>query len=124
MKLKFKILILLFFILFSVFGGFFMLKMIRGQKLINEINNYYIINNKYPNDSRARLDDQNDILDIYKKAFPNEDIYLGNFPQPYYHRWKNKSYSLYYMWSNKFTWRWLFEYDNGIKRWKISYMQY
>jgi hypothetical protein len=99
--------------------------MIRGQKLINEIDNYYTIYNKYPNDFTSI--DQNDILYIYKKVFPDEDIYFitMNFPQPYYREYGN-CYILSYMlgWSDLFTWVWLFIYDSSTKRWEIGHLQY
>ena len=111
-----------------VIGMFFIPKMMRGQKLINEINNYFAINNKYP-DSLDSLD-PNDILNIYKKVFPNENfynknIYRGDFPQPYY-RNLDTWYTLHYMlgWSDFFVWEWLFAYDSSTKRWEISYRQY
>jgi hypothetical protein len=93
--------------------------MIRGQKLINEINNYYKINNEYPKD-------QNDIVNLYKKAFPGENYFLNKYLQPHYQRFNKEKYYLYYKigWSNIFIWEWLFEYDSNIKRWKIGYMQY
>jgi hypothetical protein len=97
--------------------------MIRGKKLINEIDNYFTNNNKYPNDLTI---DQNDILNIYKNVFPNENIYIGNFPQPYYSQFNNEVYYLSYKigWSNLFVWEWLFQYDSSTKRWGISYIQY
>jgi hypothetical protein len=101
--------------------------MIRGQKLINEIDNYFIINNKYPNNVLSI--DPDDILNIYKKVFPNENFNIMdfpmNFPQPHYQGWDN-SYTLNYMlgWSDLFVWEWLFGYDSSTKRWEIGHMQY
>jgi hypothetical protein len=109
----------------SITGIFFIPKMIRGQKLINEINNYFEINNKYPKDLNSLEADQNDILNIYKKVFPNDTIHYRHYPQPYYRKFDNEYY-LYYMigWSKIHLWEWLFEYDSDTKRWQISYMQY
>jgi predicted PurR-regulated permease PerM len=110
-------------IILCIISIFFIPKMMRGQKLINEINNYFSINNEYPNGLKT---DQNDILKIYKKVFPNENIYIGNFPQPHYSQFNNEVYYLTYMigWSNIFVWEWLFKYDSSTKRWKIGHMQY
>ena len=110
-------------IILCVISMFFIPKMMKGQKLINEINNYFAINNKYPNGLKT---DQNDILKIYKKVFPNENIYIGNFPQPYYSQFNNEVYYLTYMigWSDFFVWEWLFEYDSSTKKWGIRHMQY
>jgi predicted PurR-regulated permease PerM len=130
MKRNQKIIILsvsfIIIIILSIIGVFFISKIIRGQKLINEINYYFEINNKYPKDLRNPEIDQNDILNIYKKVFPDENINYGNYPQPYYNQFNNERYYLYYMigWSKINVWEWLFEYDSTIKRWKISYMQY
>jgi len=104
--------------------------MIRGQKLIDEINNYFTINNKYPNGLDSL--DQNDILNIYIKVFPNENINIRNSPQPYfslqpyYSLLSNDYYTLHYNlgWSNFFVWEWLFIYDSITKGWTIGHMQY
>jgi hypothetical protein len=112
---------------------YFTSKMIRGQKLINEIDNYYIINNDYPKflSSLEQADHEN-LLNIYKKAFPNEEVRIGGFTQqytqPYYQEmnFQPKYYQIYYKigWSKKHLWDWIFMYDSRVKMWEISYMQY
>ena len=106
--------------------------MIRGEKLINEINDFYNINNEYPKFHSLNEDDREKLLNIYKKAFPNEDIQIGGFSkqytQPYYEE-RNFTpyyYEVYYKigWSNLNVWDWIFIYDSSINSWSISFIQY
>jgi hypothetical protein len=111
---------------------FFISKMIRGQEIINEINNYYKINSDYPKFHSLDQTDRMNLLNIYRKAFPNEDVHIGGFSQqytqPYYEErnFQPKYYIIYYKigWSHANVWDWLFLYDSRTKIWKISYMQY
>jgi len=111
---------------------YFTSKMIRGQKLINEIDNYYIINNDYPKFHSLNQADRANLLSIYKEAFPNEDVQIGGFSQqytqPYYEErnFRPKYYIIYYKigWSNIKIWDWILIYDSRVKIWEISFIQY
>ena len=123
---------IMIFILIVVLGYIFVPKMIRGKKLINEINNFYYINNEYPKFHSLNDEDREKLLYIYKKAFPNEDVQIGGFnklyTQPYYEErnFTPNYYRIYYKigWSNLNVWDWIFIYDSSENSWSISFMQY
>jgi hypothetical protein len=105
-------------------------QMIRGERLIYEINNYFNINNEYP---KFHTNNKNELINVYKKAFPDENIKIGGFSklytQPYYteYNFSNDSfYGIYYNlgWDKKYLWDWIYEYDSRTGKWTLGFIQY
>jgi hypothetical protein len=86
-------------------------KIITGTKIIEELDNYYVLNGKYPNENDFRI-----IEKIYRKSFLKNNIEFDISIQPYYYN-KGSEYILAFIFG--FDGPDLFYYSR-TKEWKYG----